>query len=300
MQAEAAAWIDKYLYRLAHERRLSPHTVSNYRRDLLTLLAWCDERKLSTWRALTHPDIRMFAATLHRRGLAPKSVARHLAAVRSFFRFLMREHELPANPANDVNPPKAKKPLPATLDADLVSRLLLIDGEEPATRRDHAMLELFYSSGLRLAELCRLDVDAAEEIRDHEVRVEGKGSKTRVVPVGRYARDAVERWLKVRDRLASPAETAMFVGTRGARIAPRSVQQRLAFWARKQGIGQHVHPHMLRHSFASHLLESSGDLRAVQELLGHADISTTQIYTHLDFQHLASVYDKAHPRAKKK
>lgn len=300
MHADAVAWIDTYLHRLVNERRVSPHTVSNYRRDLKTLAAWCDERKLTDWQSVTHPDIRMFAATLHRRGLAPKSIARHLAATRSFFRFLMREHVMRANPANDVTPPKGKKPLPATLDADLVSRLLLIGGEEPVTRRDHAMLELFYSSGLRLAELCSLDVDAIGEIRNHEVRVEGKGSKTRIVPVGRHARDAVERWLKVRSQLAAANEPAMFVGTRGARIAPRTVQQRLAYWAKKQGIGQHVHPHMLRHSFASHLLESSGDLRAVQELLGHADISTTQIYTHLDFQHLANVYDKAHPRARKK
>lgn len=301
MNPDALSWIDRFLVHLRMERQVSPHTISNYQRDLRTLTSWCTERELDDWAAITHPDIRVFAATLHRRGLASKSIARHLAATRSFFRFLMRENVLSANPALDVTPPKAKKPLPATLDPDLLSRLLLITGEDAVTRRDHAMLELFYSSGLRLAELCSLDIDDASVItREHEVRVTGKGEKTRIVPVGRQARETTERWIKVRRELAAAGESALFVGARGARIAPRTVQQRIAYWAKKQGIGQHVHPHMLRHSFASHLLESSGDLRAVQELLGHADISTTQIYTHLDFQHLAQVYDKAHPRAKKK
>ncbi|HEX7030474.1 MAG TPA: tyrosine recombinase XerC [Gammaproteobacteria bacterium] len=301
MNPAAIDWTSRFFNHLSKERRVSPHTVSNYQRDLRALIAWCAERGFDDWATITHPDMRMFAASLHRRGLAPKSIARHLAATRSFFRYLMRENVLPGNPAVDVTPPKAKKPLPSTLDPDLLARLLLIKGDDPVTRRDHAMLELFYSSGLRLAELCSLDrVDAAVMIREHEVRVTGKGEKTRIVPVGRQARDAIEKWMAVRGELAAENETALFVGTRGGRIAPRAVQQRVAYWARKQGIGQHVHPHMLRHSFASHLLESSGNLRAVQELLGHADISTTQIYTHLDFQHLAQVYDSAHPRAKKK
>lgn len=301
MNPAAIDWTDRFLVHLRMERQVSPHTASNYSRDLKTLVTWCTGRGLDDWPTVTHPDMRMFAAALHRHGLAPKTIARHLAASRSFFRYLMREGVLSANPAIDVTPPKAKKPLPSTLDPDLLSRLLLIDGDDPVTRRDHAMLELFYSSGLRLAELCALDRDDADGIiHEHEARVTGKGAKTRIVPVGRQARESIERWMKVRGELAAADESALFVGTRGARISPRTVQQRVAYWARKQGIGQHVHPHMLRHSFASHVLGSSGDLRAVQELLGHADISTTQIYTHLDFQHLAQVYDKAHPRAKKK
>lgn len=300
MQPAAIEAVERYLRHLAHERRLSPHTIDNYGRDLRTLAGWCAERGIEGWKQLTHPDVRMFAATLHRRGMAPKSIARHLASTRGLMRYLMREGELDGNPAADVSPPKMKKLLPQTLDADQVSRLLMLDGEDTITRRDHAMMELFYSSGLRLAELCSLDVDDAPAMLAGEVRVQGKGSKERVVPVGRHARSALQRWLKRRAEVARPDETALFVGERGARIHPRTVQQRLAHWAKVQGLGQHLHPHMLRHSFASHLLESSGDLRAVQELLGHASISTTQIYTHLDFQHLASVYDRTHPRAKKK
>lgn len=300
MLPESENRIDQFLQRLATGRRVSPHTVSNYARDLRALVGWCDERGIARWQDLTHPDIRLFAAASHRRGLAPASIARRLAATRSFFQFLVTEGLLQGNPAKDVTPPKGKKLLPNTLDADLTTQLMKIEGDDIVTVRDRAILELFYSSGLRLAELCSLDIDAVAHIRDGEVRVEGKGAKTRIVPVGRFAREAVAAWMKVRSSLATEGEPALFVGTRGARISPRTVQQRLGFWAKKQGIGQHVHPHMLRHSFASHLLESSGDLRAVQELLGHADISTTQIYTHLDFQHLANVYDKAHPRAKKK
>ncbi len=300
MHADAVRWTDRFIHHLEFERRVSPNTISNYRRDLRALVAWCAERGLAHWTNITHPDMRLFAAASHRGGLSPRSIARRLAAARTFFQYLSREGALQANPAKDVTPPKGKKLLPQTLDADLLARFLMIEGEDAVTARDRAMLELFYSSGLRLAELCGLDVVAIGEIRGGEVRVEGKGAKTRIVPVGRKARDAVERWIKLRGQLAGADEAALFVGTRGARISPRTVQQRVAYWARRQGIGQHVHPHMLRHSFASHLLESSGDLRAVQELLGHADISTTQIYTHLDFQHLAHVYDKAHPRAKKK
>lgn len=300
MTPTACDWIPRFIAHLSTERRFSPHTVSNYERDLRVLRAWCEQRGFDDWPQLSHPEMRMFAAAAHRGGLAPTSIARRLAAVRSFFQYLCREGVLRANPAKDVTPPKGKKLLPDTMDADLVARYLMIDGDDPVSVRDRAMLELFYSSGLRLAELCSLDVNAVNEIRDGEVRVEGKGAKTRIVPVGRYAREAVVAWMKQRAALAAAGETALFVGTRGRRIAPRTVQQRLAWWAKRQGIGQHVHPHMLRHSFASHLLESSGDLRAVQELLGHANISTTQIYTHLDFQHLANVYDKAHPRAKKK
>lgn len=300
MQPVALDWTERFISHLSLERRVSTNTISSYRRDLRMLVAWCDERGIENWADITHPDMRMFAATSHRRGLAPKSIARRLAATRTFFQYLCREGELQGNAAKDVTPPKGKKLLPATLDADQLASFLRIEGDDALSTRDRAMFELFYSSGLRLAELCGIDLVAMGDIRQGEVRVDGKGARTRIVPVGRYARDAVEKWVTLRGQLALPEEDALFVGTRGRRIAPRTVQQRLGFWARKQNVGQHVHPHMLRHSFASHLLESSGDLRAVQELLGHADISTTQIYTHLDFQHLATVYDKAHPRARKK
>lgn len=300
MNDKARLWLERFAVHLSHERRVSHHTVSNYRRDLAALADWCAERGIADWPDITHLDIRMFAATSHRRGLAPKSIARRLAAARTFFQYLCREGVLQGNVAKDISPPKDKKLLPDTLDADQLGAFLDIKDDDPLSLRDRAMFELFYSSGLRLAELCGLDIQALAEIRQGEIRVEGKGAKTRIVPVGRFAREAIETWCRHRAGIASPEETALFVGARGARIAPRSVQQRLAHWARRQGIGRHLHPHMLRHSFASHLLESSGDLRAVQELLGHADISTTQIYTHLDFQHLANVYDKAHPRAKKK
>jgi len=300
MHTAALAWTHRFISHLSFERRVSANTISNYERDLRVLVAWCDERGVDRWQDVTHPDMRMFAAASHRRGLAPKSIARRLAATRTFFQYLCREGELQGNPAKDVTPPKGKKLLPSTLDADQLASFLRIEGDDALSTRDRAMFELFYSSGLRLAELCGIDLIALTDIRQGEIRVDGKGARTRIVPVGRYAREAVQAWVKLRAQLALPGEEALFVGTRGRRIAPRTVQQRLGYWAKKQGVGQHVHPHMLRHSFASHLLESSGDLRAVQELLGHADISTTQIYTHLDFQHLATVYDKTHPRARKK
>jgi integrase/recombinase XerC len=213
--------------------------------------------------------------------------------------FLVETGELKANPAVHVQAPKPSRRLPATLDADQVASLLAIEGDEPLTVRDRAILELFYSSGLRLAELVSLnlgDVDA----HDRTVRVTGKGSKTRIVPVGRHALEALAAWLKVRPELAPHGEAALFVSRNGRRISHRAVQERVSHWARRQSAVTGVHPHMLRHSFATHVLESSGDLRAVQEMLGHASLSTTQVYTHLDFQHLAHVYDQAHPRAKKR
>ena len=300
MDAAALDWLDRYIHHLESERRLSPHTASNYRRDLNALVEWCDLRGISLWQDVTHPDMRGFAANSHRGGLGSASIARRLSAARGLFRFLSREGQLSGNPAKDVTPPKSARKLPATMDADLLSRLLDIPGDDALTVRDRAMLELFYSSGLRLAELCGLDINDTVNIPDGQLEVTGKGSKTRIVPVGRHAQKAVAAWLKRRVEMANQEEDALFVGTRGARISPRSVQSRIEYWAKRQGVGMHVHPHMLRHSFASHLLESSGDLRAVQELLGHADISTTQVYTHLDFQHLASVYDRAHPRAHRK
>ena len=291
--------LSDFLQRLKTERRLSPHTVVAYQRDLNALLGFCEREKIETFAALDSYQVRRFAAEAHRRGLNARSVARRLSAVRTFLSFLVELDVVTANSAVHVQAPKPARRLPATLDADQVASLLAISGDDPLTIRDRAILELFYSSGLRLAELVGLnlgDVDVA----DRTVRVLGKGSKTRVVPVGREALRAVHDWLQVRTEIAPHGELALFVSRAGKRISPRSVQARVNTWARRQGTPTGVHPHMLRHSFATHLLESSNNLRAVQEMLGHASLSTTQIYTHLDFQHLAQVYDQAHPRAKKR
>ena len=307
--------IDAYIRHLETERRLSPHTLTAYRRDLLSLIRFTRRNAILLEEMDSH-GVRRFAAECHRRGLSPRSVARRLSAVRCFFAFLLRWKVVRSNPAVDVQAPKPARRLPATLDADQMAGLLtprsdVASGEDrvrgndeaasddPLTIRDRAMLELFYSSGLRLSELAGLDLcdlDAA----DRTVRVTGKGSKTRVVPVGAPALAALQAWIAVRGAMAKNAERALFISRRGSRIAPRTVQERVKLWARRQGAPVGVHPHMLRHSFASHMLESSGDLRAVQELLGHASISTTQIYTHLDFQHLAQIYDRAHPRARRR
>jgi integrase/recombinase XerC len=294
-RAELAA----FLRRLATERRLSPHTVEAYERDLLALLEFCAREQIASFQTLDSFSVRRFAAESHRRGLGARSVARRLSAVRTFLNYLIETGVLKSNAGVHVQAPKAPRRLPATLDADQVASLLAISGEEPLTLRDRAILELFYSSGLRLAELVGLnlgDVDAA----DRTVRVFGKGSKMRIVPVGKQALAALHDWLAVRAQLARGGEPALFVGRRGERVSPRTVQKRVNEWAKRQGTPTAVHPHMLRHSFATHVLESSRNLRAVQELLGHASLSTTQIYTHLDFQHLASVYDQAHPRARKR
>jgi integrase/recombinase XerC len=287
------------LKRLATERRLSPHTVEAYERDLRALLEFCDREQIATFAALDSFNIRRFAAESHRRGLGARSVARRLSAVRTFLNFLIETGVVKSNAGVHVQAPKAARRLPATLDADQVASLLAISGDDPVTLRDRAMLELFYSSGLRLAELVGLNLGDVDQ-GDHTVRVLGKGSKVRVVPVGKQALAALHDWLAVRSELARHGETALFVGRRGARVSPRTVQKRVNAWAKRQGAPTGVHPHMLRHSFATHVLESSRNLRAVQELLGHASLSTTQIYTHLDFQHLAKVYDKAHPRARKR
>jgi integrase/recombinase XerC len=297
--AAMAETIERFIAHIAHERRLSPHTVTNYRRELDELARFCARQGIDAWERVETAALRRFAAEGHRAGLAPRSIARRLSAVRAFYGWLLREERVQANPGLDVQAPKAPKRLPRTLDVDLVQRLLEIPGDDAYAVRDRAMFELFYSSGLRLAELCGLDVDDVD-LADAVVRVTGKGAKTRILPVGRLACEAIRCWRKERGALAAPEERALFVGARGERIARGTVQKRLDHWARVQGIGFKVHPHMLRHSFASHMLESSGDLRAVQELLGHASISTTQVYTHLDFQHLAKVYDAAHPRARKR
>jgi len=291
--------IDAFLSCLTTERRLSPHTVAAYARDLKALVGYCEREGVSDLAALDSWHIRRFAAESHRTGLAPRSVARRLSAVRSFLRHAVEHAGLAGNAANGISAPKAPKRLPGTLDADQVAQLLEATDDDALGARDLAILELFYSSGLRLAELVGLDLNDLD-FADKTVRVTGKGNKTRILPVGRQALEAVRQWLPIRLGLAGAEEQALFVSRSGGRLKSRSVQARLKRWARKRGSQRHLHPHLLRHSFASHLLESSGDLRAVQELLGHASISTTQIYTHLDFQHLASSYDKAHPRARRR
>ncbi len=291
--------LSPFLDYLRYERRLSLRTIDGYRRDLLAFLDWLNSNHITDPVQVDSQHIRRYAAARHQQGLAPKSLQRHLSTLRAWYRFLLREGEVRVNPADGIRAPKVKRRLPHTLDTDQVGRLLDLPGETPLDLRDRAIMELFYSSGLRLAELVGLDVT---DVRGGNglLSVTGKGRKTRRLPVGRYARTAIESWLAVRQQLAASNEPALFVSRRGGRLSPRAVEQRLRQRAIEQGMPQHLHPHMLRHSFASHLLESSGDLRAVQELLGHADIGTTQIYTHLDFQHLATVYDASHPRARRK
>lgn len=290
---------DEFLLHLGLERQLSPHTIAAYRRDLDCLIKFCDEAGVSRWDALEGFHLRRFAANSYGIGLSARSVQRRLSGARSFLDYLIREGGLKRNPGADVSAPRAARKLPDTLDIEQMGRLLAIPGDDPVACRDRAMLELLYSSGLRLGELVTLDpVDV--DLEDATVRVLGKGRKVRLVPVGRKAREAIVAWLGRRAELAAVDEPALFVGTRGRRISPRVVQKRVRHWARRAGLPKQVYPHLFRHSFATHLLESSRDLRGVQELLGHADISTTQIYTHLDFQHLAQIYDQAHPRARRK
>jgi integrase/recombinase XerC len=288
-----------WLAALQHQRRLSPHTLANYGRALHSLYSLKDRKAL---RELDAQQIRHYVARLHAGGLSGRTLALTLSAWRGLFNWLARHKGYEGNPAQGVRPPKSPRRLPKALSVEQVNQLLEAPPPDtPEAARDLAMFELFYSSGLRLAELVSLDVDdGALDLKQGEVTVTGKGSKTRTVPVGAKAAGTLRAWLKARAQLAAPGERALFVGARGKRIAPGSVQARLRAWAKRQGLGAAVHPHMLRHSFASHVLQSSQDLRAVQEMLGHANISTTQIYTHLDFQALAKVYDAAHPRARKK
>lgn len=296
------AILSRYHHHLFSEKRYSARTVSSYEHDLHDFIGWLEQAAPEAEPDLTAVQtwqIRQWISQLHRKGLSGKSLQRKLSSIRRFYRFLLRENLIEHNPVVDVQSPKHVRKLPDTLDAETLERLLDIEADDILAVRDRALMELLYSSGLRLAELVGLDLPDLDQ-RQQLVRVVGKGNKTRYVPVGRVALSALQAWLRQRGALAATGETALFVSKRGTRLHPRSIQFRLDHWRLQQGLEQHVHPHKLRHSFASHLLESSGDLRAVQEMLGHADISTTQIYTHLDFQHLASVYDKAHPRAKKK
>jgi integrase/recombinase XerC len=300
VEAGAREWIDKFLSHLAHERRMSPHTLVAYARDLKSVAEFCGRRGL-TLSSLDNPQVRAYAASEHGDGIGPRSIQRRLSSLRSFYNYLLREGGATGNPAIEVRAPKTKKRLPATLDADQMARLLDFRADDSLSARDKAIMELFYSSGLRVSELVNLDLGAID-LKDKTVRVLGKGNKTRIVPMGRYAIDALNQWLIQRaafTRETSPTQ-ALFLGKSGRSLTVRAVQLRVSTWARRQGLAQHVHPHMFRHSFATHLLESSGDLRGVQELLGHADISTTQVYTHLDFQRLAAVYDAAHPRARRR
>ena len=294
-RSDGAAVAREYLEALEHQRRLSPATLRNYARALDLLL-----KETHSPESLDPSQVRRLIAVLHAKGASPRTLALTLSAWRGYFRWLVRHRNLRANPVLGIRAPKAARPLPKALSVEAAQRLL--DGEleekSPLTLQDAAMFELLYSSGLRVGELTALNL--SDEPDKGEVTVTGKGSKTRTVPVGAKARDALKRWLSLRDKIAAPHEKALFVGARGKRISPGRVWQRLTRWAKRRGLAENVHPHMLRHSFASHMLQSSQDLRAVQEMLGHASISTTQVYTHLDFQALAKIYDAAHPRARKK
>jgi len=291
-------FVSDFLSHLIRERRLSPHTAEGYRHDVCVLLELAQEQD-SALQDLQIHQIRRFIARLHGRGLGGKSLARMLSAWRGFFNYLARDHGFSRNPCTGVRPPKSPKSLPKALSPDEATRLVGFTQDDPLAVRDRAMFELLYSSGLRLSELTSLSLgDVSFEAAT--VRVIGKGNKTRVVPVGSHALQALQVWLPVRESLPPRNDSALFLNQRGDAISARAVQSRLKAWGIRQGLPGHVHPHMLRHSFASHVLQSSGDLRAVQEMLGHASISTTQVYTHLDFQYLAKVYDQTHPRAKRK
>ena len=287
--------LERYLSHLRTGRRLSANTLAAYARDGALLSSLSNGREPKD---LTTHDVRRFVALLHGKGQSPRSLARVLSSWRGFFEWLARHREVGANPCAGVRPPKGAKTLPATLSPDEAVRLVAIADDSPMGLRDRALFELAYSSGLRVSELASLDVDSIDA-RSGEVRVTGKGSKTRIVPVGEYALAALAAYALTRAKLARPGERALFVGLSGRRVSVREVQRRIKRWAAAAGIDTDVHPHMLRHSFASHVLQSSGDLRAVQEMLGHASIASTQVYTHLDFQHLAKVYDAAHPRARR-
>jgi len=290
--------LKEYLEFLNFERGLSPLTRENYARDITQLIKLADSTKLNE---LQTNHIRRFIASLHSKGLGGKSIARMLSSWRGFFDYLVKRRGFSNNPVVGLRAPKSPKTLPQALSIEQTVKLVDIGDDDVLSIRDHAILELFYSSGLRLSELVNLNLDALD-FSEGTVQVTGKGNKTRIVPLGSHAIDAIQKWLKNRADLLvnNVSEKAVFIGLQGRRISARNIQYRLKQWSIKQGINSSVHPHMLRHSFATHVLQSSGDLRAVQEMLGHANISTTQVYTHLDYQHLTKVYDQAHPRAKKK
>lgn len=289
--------IDQYLEYLLSVRRYSKRTIDSYRRDLERFCVWLDTLSYTSWNEVHHADVRAYVAELKLSGLSGTSIQRALSAIRSYYRYLQRQEGFSANPAEGVPSPKSPSKLPRTLDIDEVSHMLNGDYGDWHEMRDHAMFELFYSSGLRLSELTELNLSDLD-LKRAQVRVTGKGNKQRDLPVGKKAIEAIEEWLAFRSDV-QPSNEALFLSQRGLRISTRSVQARLKRWIQVKGLEGKISPHTLRHSFASHMLEASQDLRAVQELLGHADISTTQVYTHLDFNHLAEVYDATHPRAKK-
>lgn len=291
--------IQQFSEHLKYEKHYSKHTLDAYLRDIHQFQLWLADNDCKDILKADNLHVRNWISGLHRKGIGRKTLQRKLSSVRGFFQFLIRKQRIKNNPAIDIRAPKTIKRLPDTIDVDTLSQLLNIPETNTLAIRDKAILELFYSSGLRLSELSNLDLDSID-LNDNSLRAIGKGNKTRILPIGQKASEALHKWLQQRSEIAAINEVALFVSNRGNRISNRSIQQRLNYWRKHQGLNQHIHPHKLRHSFASHILESSGDLRAVQELLGHADISTTQIYTHLDFQHLAKVYDNAHPRARKK
>ncbi|MCU5772195.1 tyrosine recombinase XerC [Erwiniaceae bacterium BAC15a-03b] len=289
--------VEGFLRYLKVERQLSLLTQKSYSHQLSVLVTLADEMKISDWAKLDAAQVRSLAARSRRAGLQPASLALRLSALRSFLDWLVGQGQLKANPAKGIATPRAPRHLPKNIDVDEMNQLLEIDLNDPLAVRDRAMLEIMYGAGLRLAELVGIDCRHLD-LASGEVWVTGKGSKERRLPIGATAVSWVEQWMALRDFFA-PDDDALFLSSQGKRISMRNVQKRFAEWGVKQGVNSHIHPHKLRHSFATHMLESSGDLRAVQELLGHANLSTTQIYTHLDFQHLASVYDAAHPRAKR-
>ena len=292
------AQIQPYWDYLRAEKQVSPHTLSNYQRQLQAVCAMLKQHQISSWQEVDASVIRWILSQSHKQGLGAKSIGVRLVALRQWFAYLVKHEQLPANPALGIKAPKVGRHLPKNVDAEQVAQLLNTEATTPLEIRDLAMMELMYSSGLRLSELQGLDLDRMD-LATREVRLLGKGNKERIVPIGSKALEAIHRWLEVRMSF-NPQDNAVFLNNRGGRLSHRSIQLIMEKWGRKQGLETHLHPHKLRHSFATHMLEGSGDLRAVQELLGHSSLATTQIYTHLDFQHLAKVYDAAHPRARKK
>lgn len=292
------AQIQPYWDYLRAEKQVSPHTLSNYQRQLQAVCAMLKQHQISSWQEVDASVIRWILSQSHKQGLGAKSIGVRLVALRQWFAYLVKHEQLPANPALGIKAPKVGRHLPRNVDAEQVAQLLNTEATTPLEIRDLAMMELMYSSGLRLSELQGLDLDRMD-LATREVRLLGKGNKERIVPIGSKALEAIHCWLEVRMSF-NPQDNAVFLNNRGGRLSHRSIQLIMEKWGRKQGLETHLHPHKLRHSFATHMLEGSGDLRAVQELLGHSSLATTQIYTHLDFQHLAKVYDAAHPRARKK
>ena len=294
-------YLDQFIQMLRSEKYYSPHTCTNYRRDLNQFRNYLARQGIESWKQVGYPEVSGFAAQRHRQGRKSRTIQRELSSIRSFYQFLIRNSLVAKNPALEVSAPKSDRPLPKTCDAETIDRLLSVDDDSDRLQvRDVAIFELIYSSGLRLAELINIDLDDID-LPQKQLVVTGKGNKTRHLPIGTRAVTAVKRWLKLRqDFTRDSQQAALFLSKQGKRISARNVQSRLNRLIERQALDQHLSPHTLRHSFATHMLESSSDLRAVQELLGHVNIATTQVYTHLDFQHLARVYDSAHPRAKRK